>query len=138
MFRRCSPIIYTCLPPEIHPHSQNATIIREIINISASPMVQTVNRLYRSTTPNMKSIRAFLEMTGPYNSSRLRTQCSARLKKNTGEYCNPFFFLEKKLDFILFFQNKIFVFSKFGFFYFEKTIKNCIFEKKEIFSKKVC
>ena len=33
MFRRCSPIIYTCLPPEIHPHGQNAIIIREIINI---------------------------------------------------------------------------------------------------------
>ena len=33
MFRRCSPIIYTCLPPEIHPHGQNGTITREIINI---------------------------------------------------------------------------------------------------------
>ena len=44
MFRRCSPIIYTCLPPEIHPHGQNATIIQEIINIIASIMVYSLSK----------------------------------------------------------------------------------------------
>ena len=83
MFRRCSPIIYTCLPPEIHPHGQNATIIQEIINIIASIMVYSLSKSQSYSRPNMKSFGAFLEMARVYNQSRLRTRCLERLPQGS-------------------------------------------------------
>ena len=67
MFRRCSPIIYTCLPPEIHPHGQNATIIREIMGIIRCIMYRLLNTTYSYTTPNMKSFGALFDHVCIYN-----------------------------------------------------------------------
>ena len=76
MFRRCSPIIYTCLPPEIHPHGQNATIIQEIMDISSSIMVHLLVNTKTLRTPIFRSIRALLEFIGV---CKLKSRCLSHL-----------------------------------------------------------
>ena len=76
MFRRCSPIIYTCLPPEIHPHSQNATIIQEIMDISSSIMVHLLVNTKTLRTPIISWFRALSRLPSPYKHFRSEPRCS--------------------------------------------------------------
>ena len=89
MFRRCSPIIYTCLPPEIHPHSQNATIIQEIMDISLSIMVHLLVNTKTLRTPIISWFRALSRLPSPYKHFRSEPRCSNHLPQHSGAGRSP-------------------------------------------------